>query len=141
MKKIKFGFWLLGLGCGMSLTGIIATLTTLHVSVQMPVQPVAQDESEPPVLEKNQAPIVVETKEKEVVLTEHEAPAAVEVIIPEAMGAEGICHLLEAAGIVDRADNFLDYVRQCNVQNRLKSGKLILSTTLSYKELLAELTY
>lgn len=147
MKKVKFIFWLLGVGCGTIGTGIIGTIISLQIQDELKLEEPRKQELYTSVEmienvktkdEKNQKQVEEVYPEKRESLAEEEQLRKVD--ISEEDTAVTICQRLEKEGLIDRADNFLAYIRACNKQRLLKHGSLWLPLNASYEVLLQELT-
>lgn len=167
MKKTKLTFWIIGFGCGMVTTGMIGALLCLNIKTTETIESTTQIEQEqlkettlPSLVDEqnevtsdvnNQEQIEVEKldeseMEAETVLQETMQEKEViqeatikEVIIPSKVTAGEICRILEGAGIIDNADNFLTYIRAKQKQTQLKSGVYQLPINADYEIVLDEL--
>ena len=157
MKKLKFTFWLLGFGCGVTVTGIIGVFVSLKIETpkneqvatyekvvkeapsMMPLEEIAEVTSES--LKEEQ--MVNETEkslEPSAAVNEEETIAYKVIDIPKSASAKEICELLEKEGVIEDSEAFLDYIRSKKKQRFLLYGKLSLPVGTSMEVLLDELT-
>ncbi|MDF2877531.1 MAG: aminodeoxychorismate lyase [Clostridia bacterium] len=156
----SFIFWLIGLGCGMVLSGIIMLALILgtkeygqQMANQFSEQQVqktegslsatqADEESTEPIETKqeNQNSEVDIPNEKEVEYIEEGGEQAVQsvdkvIYIPEKLTALQICIILEKEGIIQDAKDFSAYLVKNKKTTYLKDGTISLPTNATYEEL------
>ncbi|MHC1750511.1 MAG: hypothetical protein AB9856_19750 [Cellulosilyticaceae bacterium] len=144
-KKTKFIFWLIGLGCGMILSGIF--MLVLVLQIQNPSETITgqgtygtaqpkQEENEklkkqdtetspPKVLE--QASGVKEVPNE---------PQKIKLKIPPNIDSTDISILLEKEGIVDRAKGFETYIANQNKSTKLRAGTWEFPRNGAYEDVL-----
>ena len=176
-KKRQFIFGLIGLGCGIVLSGILnlllllntteykkgitlnasqkaqsilegedkETVATLPAEVEDAAEEIAQGEK---VEVKKVNEQVAENKEasdnqEEAIevkkSTDKDIVEEVTVTIPPKMTASDTCEILEAAGVIDDAKDFRDYISERKMTTKLNEGTFVLSKNMSYNELLEKL--
>lgn len=163
-KKRQFIFGLIGLGCGMVLSGIFNLLLLLNtteykngitLSASQVTQEVLKAESKKDVLEapanlksvKDEAlqneEVKIEREEQSDVIEEETAEQVEEVLItvtiPPQKTATETCEILEAAGVISDAKDFRDYISERKMTTKLNEGTFILSKNMAYNELLDKL--
>lgn len=178
-KKRQFIFGLIGLGCGIVLSGILNLLLLLNtteykngitLNAGLMTQSILKDES------KSEAASLSENKEatrdeniqskkaenkkadesvtadKNLVAENEQVNNAgvnvtantsvnkeVTVTIPPKMTASDTCEILEAAGVIDDAKDFKNYISERKKTTKLNEGTFVLSKNMSYNELLDKL--
>lgn len=170
MKKLKFTFWLLGFGCGVTVTGIIGAFVSLKIEApkndqvtiyekKVEVTPSTQPTGELPVVmsespkeeqvvndtekasvEEKQEEIKKPTPEPSEAISQKEEIVYKAIDIPKSASAKQICDLLEKEGFIEDSEAFLDYIRSQKKQRFLLHGKLSLPVGASMEVLLDELT-
>ncbi len=171
-KKRQFIFGLIGLGCGIVLSGILNLLLVLNtaeykngitLSAGQMTHNVLEDESREEKLLKSSNLENIQSKQDKgeeigahsvqkenvtnsgtdpVQSTEHveqKETDKVTVTIPPKMTATKICDILEAAGVVEDAKDFKDYITEKKMTTKINEGTFVLSKNMSYNELLDKL--
>lgn len=163
-KKKQFIFGLIGLGCGIVLSGIFNLLLLLNtteykkgitLSAGQITQEALKSESKEDVLGastnlqsvkdealQNEEDKVVNEEKSDVI--EKETTGEVEevlitVTIPPHKTATETCEILEAAGVVSDAKDFRNYISERKMTTKLNEGTFILSKNMTYNELLDKL--
>lgn len=155
-----FIFWLIGLGCGMILSGIIMIVLILNAQEYKqeivgkfsnePVQnteetfninQVSPTESVDDIEEEQQSES--DDLKKEEYIEEHVAeevePVDKVIYIPGNSTALQVCIILEQEGIIEDAKGFSDYLVKNKKTTYLRNGTITLPTGASYEELMKQL--
>lgn len=167
-KKRQFIFGLIGLGCGMILSGIFNLLILLNtteykngitLNAKQMIQEELKTESN---LEEKEAPVKgarpnkLVVDQNEVMPQQNEFTAETQkndglekeaggeeslitITIPEKQNATQICELLQAEGVIEDAKDFRDYISEKKMTTKLKEGTIIFRKNMSYNELLDNL--
>lgn len=159
-KKKQFIFWLIGLGCGIVLSGILGIIVVLNTgeyksSMLSRVEPVTEQKNiaykEPIatalIVPQNKEKITSQSvKEDDIpvvtpggllVTPKEKEQKVVQVIIPSGINATETCKLLEEAGVVEDGDDFKEYISKQKKTTKLKDGKFSLPLEATYEELLS----
>lgn len=164
-KKRQLIFGLIGLGCGIVLSGILNLLLLLNtteykngitLNVSQKAQSTLETESEE--TEHNRLNDVQAAKDEvlqnenaaegsvqQSLVTETEITAdelekeSVTVTIPPKMTASQTCDLLEAAGVINDAKDFKNYISEKRMTTKLNEGTFVLSKNMEYNEILDKL--
>jgi cell division protein YceG involved in septum cleavage len=154
-----FIFWLIGLGCGMVLSGIIMIVLILNaqeykqeivgqfsnqpvqnaketfninqVSPTEPIEDIEEQQSESDDLRKEE--YIEEPVAEEI------EPVDKVIYIPGNLTALQVCIILEQEGIIEDAKGFSDYLVKNKQTTYLKNGTITLPTDASYEELMKQL--
>ena len=163
-KKRQVTFLLIGLGCGMVLSGILSVLLLLNTAeykngiisnenyeVQNEVVSEKNEEKESLNLDKSVNNISVnenktDSIQQEVVETQTDieevtstVSQTVQVEIPSNLTASQTCELLEEYGIIDDAQEFRKYISERKMTTKLNEGTFMLEENMTYSELLEKL--
>ncbi|PHV71770.1 hypothetical protein CS063_04215 [Sporanaerobium hydrogeniformans] len=161
----KVTFWLIGLGCGMIISGITMMVYILscesaireivkenEVHAEKQTDEIKAQQIEIPSNEKISSALQElkqeisglkkETQEEEGIeksstLTDENQNEKIKVFISKRMNAIEICKLLKEAGVIEDEKNFFDYVSAQNKTRYLKSGVLEFEKEASNEEILA----
>lgn len=140
-KKQKFIYWLIGLGCGIVLSGMVMAFIGLSILKEE----VSKSTNEVIKLEEDYIPETVEEVEKEgakeeVAENKFKEPTYKWIQIPLSYGATQISTLLEEEGIIEDQEVFLNYVKEHNLTRKLICGSQYLPVGGEYDNILAVLT-
>lgn len=141
MRKIKFIYWLLGVGCGIAFTAIIGTFLSLKVSENITTTSYSEQKESIGTIMDREVPVVNANKDKEEIVSQDDKIATSRTIyIPKGMGAGDVCSLLKQMTIVEDDEAFLAYIKENKKEKKIKDGRFNLQTKMSYKQLLEALT-
>lgn len=145
-KKHKFIYWLIGLGCGIALSGMAMAFIGLSISQEEELRPISEAfskdedyilEREEEIKDKNAKEKNIKEETNEVTLKE---TAYKWVEIPLDYGATEISRLLEQEDIIDNQEKFLEYLREHKQTKNLRCGSKNLPVNGEYDTILAILT-
>lgn len=152
-KREKFVFGLIGLGCGILLSGMIGTFLSLKIlnsESELANSSISDNK-------KNNEAIVVnnELTEEEVIQraldlgmkfeniqeeqkkeTDKDESAAIKLYISSELGATGICKLLEENKVVEDASEFKEYIKKQDKVTSLRHGEFEFPRNIGYEEVL-----
>jgi len=155
----KFVFWLIGLGCGMTLSGIMMMILVLNIKEyqQDLVNHFTSSEQKQTTDSLNNDPVSssepVETSDNlannttepqdaneepksEVVLEEVKKPETITLFIPKDASALRICELLQKEEIISDAQDFSKYIVANKKTKYLKDGEIVFPIGATYEVLL-----
>ena len=145
-KKQKFIYWLIGLGCGIALSGMGMAFIGLSISPEEEIKQISETfvkdegytpESEEETKGKDAKEEGIKEEAEEVVFKE---PTYKWIEIPLDYGATEISTLLENEGIIDNQENFLEYLREHKQTKKLRYGNKYLPINGEYDSIIAILT-
>lgn len=158
MKRIhnkKFIFWLIGLGCGMILSGVLMIVLSFYVSpYPKDTNDHVSDQTQQQIIEQLNAiqsklPSAVDDTSKAdtnkddinkddttIQLAQEATTTATIIYIPKNVTAYYICVVLQQEGIISDAKDFAEYIKQQKKTASLKSGEIRVPFNASYEELL-----
>lgn len=159
-KKKNFIFWLIGLGCGFILSGIVVMLCLLQVeeyrnSLWKVQDQVGQEQSIQEITRKTSLPQtspenvvtdvpeeinkIVSSKEEDAELNTSEIEEEndmIKISIPRNLSASQTCEILENEGVVGDGKALTEYIKAEEKTTKLRSGNFIFEENMSYEEIL-----
>ena len=153
-KNKKFIFWLIGFGCGMVLSGIIAILYSLNTkeyrqdfTSTLTTQPSKQielredtEQKQQQTLQTSETTDAIDTTTKPIMTTKETQSDTITVYIPKGISATEICSLLQEKDVIANANEFFEYVKEMNKTKRLKYGEIIFPRNANYEVVLYHLS-
>lgn len=150
-KKEKFIFWIIGLGCGIILSGIVGTGISLRmlnnqlIQVNTKVEENRKETNESVDYSSTQLEDLENVEEMALVESTDELAneeiieipqETIDIFIPAGTGAGEISYILEEKGIIESADTFVTYIANQNQARSLRQGSFEFPTNIDYDEAL-----
>lgn len=140
-KKQKFIYWLIGVGCGMVLSGMAMTFVGLSLSKEEPTKSLDMV----PIYEIEDTNVIKQEVKSEALVEEEgaiksEASTYKWVQIPLNYNATQISKLLEDKEIIEDQKAFLEYLRKNKQTTKLRCGNQYLPIKGEYDTILSILT-
>lgn len=140
-KREKFIFWLMGLGCGILLSGIIGTFLSLNIlneEFKVRNEVTSQFNSNNETNRSNEeSNSDNKTNEKNIPkVSNNKKEETIQLYITSGLSATEICELLEKNQIIKDAIKFKEYVKKQGKVTSLRQGKFEFSRNMSDEEAL-----
>lgn len=153
-KKEKFIFWLMGLGCGILLSGIVGTFLSLNIlnnDFKLKNEMTNEHEisnnsklnneainnsnelTEEEIIEKALG-LGMKFEDSKEISNDENAP--IKLYISSELGATEICEVLEKSKVVKDGEKFKEYIKKQDKVTSLRHGEFEFSRNMTYEEIL-----
>lgn len=156
-KREKFIFWLMGLGCGILLSGMLGTFLSLNIlsnefklvndtlmenKKSNEISEVKDELTEEQIIQRaldlgmKFESITNEITKEQTQGKDKDEDVTVKIYVSSGLGATGICKLLEENKVIADANEFREYIRKQDKLTSLREGEFEFPRNIGYEEAL-----